>query len=386
VTTPPVGGTGTVRWFLQSAFGPAASATFGLMVAVNAGASGTVENTATLGSGTIDAYQTNNSSHVSTTIIPLAGPALTVPHPLAILTGPAATSCGVTVADSVLGQASAVDAYGAPVSVQRTGVPDGNQFPVGTVVITYSATDGLGKQSIATQVVTVIDNTQPVVVCPANISVSPDSVQMRGGSHSPIAWDQSTHVTFAPIVSDNCPGVTFVCSPASGSEFPTGITTVMVTATDATGNQTRSSFTVTVGTPDSAVTDSTAGAGAQAGAPGMRVDASGRTAGTLNADPGMPLEFRLAQNAPNPFAGGTQVLFTLPVRSHVRLGVFDVAGREVVSLSNQVWDAGAHVVSWSGRDQDGTAARSGVYFIQMDARSESDAAHFRSLRKMVKND
>jgi len=383
VTTPPVGGTGTVRWFLQSAFGPAASATFGMVVAVNANASGTVENTATLGSGTIDAYQTNNSSHVSTTIIPLPGPMLNVPHPLAIFTGPGATSCGVAVADSVIGQASATDAFGAPVSVQRTGMPGGNLFPVGTVVITYSATDGNGIQSLATQVVTVIDNTQPVVVCPANITVAPEPAQSSGGSHSPIAWDQSAHVTFAPTVSDNCPGVTFVCSPASGSEFPTGITTVNVTATDASGNQTRSSFTVTV---DSAPADSSAGAGARVGAPGMRVDASQRTAGTLSVDPSMPLEFRLAQNAPNPFAGGTQILFSLPVRSHVRLGVFDVAGREVVSLSNQVWEPGAHMVSWSGSDQAGTTVRGGVYFIHMDATSESDGARYRSLRKMIKND
>jgi hypothetical protein len=99
----------------------------------------------------------------------------------------------------------------------------------------------------------------------------------------------------------------------------------------------------------------------------------------------MPLEFRLAQNAPNPFAGATQILFNLPVRSHVRLGVFDVAGREVVSLSNQVWEPGAHQVIWSGRDQEGASARGGVYFIQMDAKSETDAAHYRSLRKMVKN-
>jgi hypothetical protein len=188
-------------------------------------------------------------------------------------------------------------------------------------------------------------------------------------------------VSFEPTVSDNCPGVTFVCSPASGSEFLTGITTVTVTATDASGNQTRSSFTVTVGEPNIAPPDP--GAGPVSGA---SVHAGRRTAGTLAVDPGMPLEFRLAQNAPNPFAGGTQILFSLPVRSHVRLGVFDVAGREVVSLSNQVWEPGAHVVSWSGRNQEGAPARGGVYFIQMDARSETDGGHFHSLKKMIKND
>lgn len=374
MTAPPVGGTGTVRWFLQSAFAASATATFGLVVAVNAGASGTVENTVTLGSGTIDAYQANNSSHVSTMITPLAGPALILPHPLAILTGPGATECGIVLADSIIGQASATDVYGNPISVQRTGVPNGNLFPVGTMVITYSATDVNGHQSIATQSITVIDNTAPVVVCPANITVASDAAPSSGGSHSMIAWDQPTPVNFAPVVSDNCPGVTFVCSPASGSEFTNGITTVMVTATDASGNKTQSSFTVTVWTPDDSP------------ATGASVHASQRTASNLSAAPSMPLEFRLAQNAPNPFAGGTQVVFSLPTRSHVRLGVFDVMGRQVVSLSDQVWEAGAHVLSWLGTNQEGSPVQGGVYFIQMDAKSGTDASRFRSLKKMVKND
>jgi hypothetical protein len=50
----------------------------------------------------------------------------------------------------------------------------------------------------------------------------------------------------APTVSDNCPGATFVCAPASGSSFPLGTTTVTCTATDAHTNQAGCSFTVSV--------------------------------------------------------------------------------------------------------------------------------------------
>jgi hypothetical protein len=49
-----------------------------------------------------------------------------------------------------------------------------------------------------------------------------------------------------PDVSDNCPGVTAVCSPPSGSFFPVGTTTVTCTATDDTGNTATCSFTITV--------------------------------------------------------------------------------------------------------------------------------------------
>ncbi|WP_423219974.1 HYR domain-containing protein [Bacillus luti] len=53
-------------------------------------------------------------------------------------------------------------------------------------------------------------------------------------------------VTFQPTVTDNCPGVTFSCSPASGSFFSVGTTPVTCTATDASGNTATCSFTVTV--------------------------------------------------------------------------------------------------------------------------------------------
>jgi len=52
--------------------------------------------------------------------------------------------------------------------------------------------------------------------------------------------------TYAPVASDNCPGVTFACSPASGSTFPVGTTTVTCTATDTSNNTAQCSFTVTV--------------------------------------------------------------------------------------------------------------------------------------------
>jgi hypothetical protein len=46
--------------------------------------------------------------------------------------------------------------------------------------------------------------------------------------------------------ADNCPGVTLGVSPASGSVFPVGTTTVTATATDAAGNTTTRTFAVTV--------------------------------------------------------------------------------------------------------------------------------------------
>src|SRR6185503_1461832 len=48
------------------------------------------------------------------------------------------------------------------------------------------------------------------------------------------------------VVTDNCPGTTYVCSPASGSSFLKGTNSVNCTATDASGNIGSCTFTVTV--------------------------------------------------------------------------------------------------------------------------------------------
>ncbi|MBS1790356.1 MAG: S8 family serine peptidase [Acidobacteria bacterium] len=83
---------------------------------------------------------------------------------------------------------------------------------------------------------TVAQNPPPIIVCP----VSRDVIAPTPGSTTAI-------VTYPdPVVVDNCPGVTVVCVPASGSAFPLGLTTVTCTATDSGGATASCSFTVTV--------------------------------------------------------------------------------------------------------------------------------------------
>src|SRR5207249_2532537 len=55
-----------------------------------------------------------------------------------------------------------------------------------------------------------------------------------------------TYGTNGTDATDNCPGVTSSCAPASGSTFAKGTTTVNCTATDASGNTASCSFTVTI--------------------------------------------------------------------------------------------------------------------------------------------
>jgi hypothetical protein len=66
-------------------------------------------------------------------------------------------------------------------------------------------------------------NPPPTITCPSDVTVSAEPGQC------------SAMVNFAVSASDNCPGVVVVSSPASGSTFPRGTTTVTATATDSAG-------------------------------------------------------------------------------------------------------------------------------------------------------
>lgn len=83
-----------------------------------------------------------------------------------------------------------------------------------------------------------LETTPPTIACPANVTA------VSAVACPPTT---STSVTYpVPIATDNCPGVTTACIPASGSTFPLGTTTVTCTATDTAGNTATCSFTVTV--------------------------------------------------------------------------------------------------------------------------------------------
>jgi len=66
--------------------------------------------------------------------------------------------------------------------------------------------------------------------------------------------------------------------------------------------------------------------------------------------------------APNPFRARAAVSFELPSRQPVRLAIFDPSGRLCRTLIDGGVEAGRHVSTWDGRDDEGRALASGVYF------------------------
>ena len=91
----------------------------------------------------------------------------------------------------------------------------------------------------------------------------------------------------------------------------------------------------------------------------------------LNHDPRLPVDFELAQNYPNPFAGSTVIEFSVPplpaslgVSGPMALEVRTLLGGLVRRLLRQEAAPGVYRVVWDGRDESGIAAASGLYYYQ----------------------
>ncbi|HEX8410813.1 MAG TPA: HYR domain-containing protein [Thermoanaerobaculia bacterium] len=152
--------------------------------------------------------------------------------------------------------------------------PSGSLFVLGATSVTCSATNTSGTATGSFQVI-VTDTTPPVLALPADVD-SPDPV-----------------VTYSATAVDNVDGsVTVSCSPASGSTFSPGSTTVQCRATDAHFNSSFGSFRVRVAggapvliLPDDMLEEATSPAGAVVtftatsddGTPVVCVPASGST-------------------------------------------------------------------------------------------------------------
>jgi hypothetical protein len=75
-----------------------------------------------------------------------------------------------------------------------------------------------------------------------------------------------------------------------------------------------------------------------------------------------PLAFALEQNYPNPFNPSTTFAFSIRYSSFVILEVYDVLGREIATLVNELKQPGSHVVTW-----DATGFSSGIYYYRLFA-------------------
>jgi hypothetical protein len=86
----------------------------------------------------------------------------------------------------------------------------------------------------------------------------------------------------------------------------------------------------------------------------------------------VPQEFSLNQNYPNPFNPSTIISYQLPSNNHVSLKVYDMIGREVATLVNEVKEAGSYEATFNA-----SKLSSGIYFYQLKS------GQFSSVKKMM---
>jgi hypothetical protein len=120
---------------------------------------------------------------------------------------------------------------------KTTCVPTSSPDNIFQILGTSGAVGGGGPTCTFT--VTVNDTQPPSITCPANVTAAPSQAICPSPPCQVVSYP-------APIVSDNCPGVTVACVPPAGSCFATGTTSVTCTATDTSGNTATCSFTVSV--------------------------------------------------------------------------------------------------------------------------------------------
>ena len=107
-------------------------------------------------------------------------------------------------------------------------------FPLGMTTVNCTATDTNGNTGTASFNVTVVDTTPPVLTLPADMTVTATSVS-------------GAVVSFVASANDLVDGpVPVTCTPASGSLFPMGTTTVNCSTIDSRGNSVQGSFNVSV--------------------------------------------------------------------------------------------------------------------------------------------
>lgn len=81
----------------------------------------------------------------------------------------------------------------------------------------------------------------------------------------------------------------------------------------------------------------------------------------------IPSQFQLLQNYPNPFTPETTIKYTLPKSTLVKLVIYDMLGREVKTLVNELQQQGVKSVVWDGKNNHGQPLPNGLYLYRIVA-------------------
>jgi len=101
----------------------------------------------------------------------------------------------------------------------------------------------------------------------------------------------------------------------------------------------------------------------------MRLDANGAVHGANTA-----ATVRFLGTSPTPSTGAASLRFTLAREAAVTLRIVDAQGRTVCTLlRGEALPPGEHAISWNGKTNDGRAAASGIYFVDVRANGQASS-------------
>ncbi len=106
-----------------------------------------------------------------------------------------------------------------------------------------------------------------------------------------------------------------------------------------------------------------------------------QTATTVDPAAATGNAFALEPNYPNPFNAATAIAYTLPTAARVDVNIYNALGQQIRQLVHARQPAGYHTVIWDGRNEDGQAVSSGVYFYRLTA--EGTGQHLVQTRKLA---
>jgi photosystem II stability/assembly factor-like uncharacterized protein len=92
---------------------------------------------------------------------------------------------------------------------------------------------------------------------------------------------------------------------------------------------------------------------------------------------GIPTQFALHENYPNPFNPTTTLRFDLPEVSDVTLSIYNMLGQKVKTFNMQSIPAGYHAIKWNGKNDHNQSVSGGVYIYKLQSRKEMQ------MRKMI---
>jgi len=260
------------------------------------------------------------------------------------------------------------DPDGDPITISQS--PSG-PYPLGETEVTLTVTDDKGESSSCTATVSVIDDTAP------EISVANNQLGMWPPNHK---YKTFTVNDFGVSVTDNCgccieAKITGVSSnePDDAKGGGDGNTkndivivdegtvklraerqgggdgrvyTITLSATDGSGNTTQATCEVIVPHDRS---------GLPKGIGGFVTD----------SEMVLPEDYFLSQNYPNPFNPSTTISFGLPQAENVTLNIYNANGQLIRTLTNAMYSAGTHNVTWDATNYSGVRVANGIYIYEL---------------------